>query len=462
MDQPETPKILLIEDDPIALRLLEVQLSAAGFVSTTAQSGAEALERVDETTSAICLDLGLGDMPGLDVLAHLQERYPDVPVIVVTASDRAEDAVLSLRTGAYDYLVKPVEELRLQSTLRRAVDRRRLLLALRERRDDSGSAASRMVGQSAPMRALGSKIERVLSSDVSVAIFGESGTGKELVARTLHEKGQRRAGPFVALNCAAIPENLLESELFGHEKGAFTGAQALHKGRFEQAHGGTLFLDEIGEMSPATQASLLRTLQEGTIRRVGGTKEIRVDARVVCATHRDLMAEVEAGRFRADLYYRLVVFPIELPPLRERPDDIPLLVAHFLKSIAEDSEVTNVDSEALEALSAYSWPGNVRELQNVIQRAVLSCDGRTIKANHLPSNIARKTIPALPAPQQSKPLGPALPLLPLAELERTAIRNAMVHTKGSVSKAAKILGIGRATLYRRLAADSSLAEALHA
>lgn len=459
MQQKEST-VLLIEDDPLVLKLLATQLRMSGYKIVTAQTAREGLASVDESTTAVCLDLGLADLPGLDVLKHLRESFPSLPVIVVTASDRAADAVSSIQAGAYDYLVKPVEEFRLQSTVGRAVERHHLVRSLREQDAQSSRLFGTMIGQSAAMKLLASQVERVLASDVSVAIFGESGTGKELVARTLHDKGARFAGPFVALNCAAIPENLLESELFGHEKGAFTGAQSQHRGRFEQADGGTLFLDEIGEMSAATQASLLRTLQEGTIRRVGGTREIKVNARVVCATHRDLAIEVAEGRFRADLYYRLVVFPLQIPALRDRSDDIPLLVAHFLKTLgkATDSKVKHVDAEALEALVAYTWPGNVRELQNIVHRAVLSCDSKTISIEHLPNSLLLPSKSAL-IPLEATPSEPTsldLPLLSLAELEQRAIRNALAHTGGSVGKAARLLGIGRATLYRRLSSDNTL------
>ncbi len=451
--------ILLVEDDPLVRRLLSAQLRMANYETIEASSGQEALALVHGDIGAVCLDLGLGDMPGLDVLRHLRSRHPDVPVIVVTASDRAEDAVASMRDGAYDYLVKPVEEFRLQSTIDRAVERHTLMRSLHAQASEGQGVLSQMIGKSTAMQQLSNQVERVLSSNVSVAIFGESGTGKELVARTLHKRGDRRSGPFVALNCAAIPENLLESELFGHERGAFTGAQTQHRGRFEQAEGGTLFLDEIGEMSAAIQASLLRTLQEGTIRRVGGTKEIKVNTRVVCATHRDLTAEVEAGRFRADLYYRLVVYPIAIPPLRERSNDIPLLAAHFLKTLRNDtgSQVRFVAAEALELLVQHRWPGNVRELQNVVHRAVLACDTDTINVEHLPKNIAESSRVLPPVPETAPSEARAeLPLLTLAELEQRAIRNALQHTNGSVGKAAKLLGIGRATLYRRLASDTTL------
>jgi DNA-binding NtrC family response regulator len=257
------------------------------------------------------------------------------------------------------------------------------------------------------------------------------------------------------VNCAAIPQSLQESELFGHEKGAFTGATALHRGRFEQAESGTLFLDEVGEMSPATQAALLRTLQERTIRRVGGTRDIPVDVRIVCATHRDLEAEVQAGRFRQDLYYRLVVYPLRLPPLRERKDDIPALVRHFVDALGRDAGRTPayVDPSAIEALLRHDWPGNVRELQNVVHRALLACDGDRLELAHLPPAIRQRVLPEVPrnGSEASRAHESAVPLLPLRELERRAIKRALEASGGNVSEAARLLGIGRATMYRRLA-----------
>jgi DNA-binding NtrC family response regulator len=303
------------------------------------------------------------------------------------------------------------------------------------------------------------QVERVVESDVTVCIYGESGTGKELVARAIHTGGPRQLGPFVAINCAAIPASLQESELFGHERGAFTGATQLHRGRFEQAHGGTLFLDEIGEMNSATQASLLRTLQERTIRRVGGSEEIPIDVRIVCATHRDLRAEVAARRFREDLYFRLVVYPIRVPALRERRDDIPLLVGHFLRELRGDvgREVSRINPETLDALARYPWPGNVRELMNVVHRSMLACRGDQIEIADLPSDVRKYASRATPDPkngvaaQRAQATETEEEIITLRELERQAIARALRRTRGNVGQAARLLGIGRATLYRRLA-----------
>jgi DNA-binding NtrC family response regulator len=323
---------------------------------------------------------------------------------------------------------------------------------VRPRRAAQEDDGSPLIGQSPPMRALARRIERVLDSDVTVAIFGESGTGKELVARALHAGGLRRQAPFVAINCAAIPESLQDSELFGHERGSFTGALRQRHGCFEQASGGTLFLDELGEMSASTQARLLRTLEERTIRRVGVTEDVPIDVRIVCATRRDLRAEMESGRFREDLYFRLVVYPIDVPPLRERSDDVPLLVAGILSRLATDparGEV-RVQPEALAALARYPWPGNVRELINVLHTSLLVCEGGEITLADLPLHL-RDGARVVAAPTGAG-------VTPLRELERDAIDRALASTAGHVDTAAKLLGISRATLYRRMARRGSPAD----
>jgi DNA-binding NtrC family response regulator len=322
-----------------------------------------------------------------------------------------------------------------------------------------------LVGRSPAMDRLAQQVERVVQTDVTVAVFGESGTGKELVARAIHEGSARSGGPFVAVNCAAIVASLQESELFGHERGAFTGALQTRRGCFELANHGTLFLDELGEMSPAAQAALLRTLQERTVRRVGGSTDVPVDVRIVCATRRDLRAEVAAGRFREDLYFRLVVYPVELPPLRARASDVPLLVDHALAQLqTEPRRVTSITPEALEALQQYAWPGNVRELFNVVQRSLLTCAGGEIGASDLPADVCppppSARAPACATEQAGCAGDPARcqfrgrcgegAIPPLEELERFATERAMEIAAGSVRQAAKMLGIGRATLYRKL------------
>jgi DNA-binding NtrC family response regulator len=459
---PATPAsgelVTLVDDDPVALRLMRFWLERAGYRVVEHDSGESAIRDEGESPTVACVDLGLGEIGGFKVIQHLRARDADLPIIVVTAQVQIETAVAAMRAGAYDYVTKPLERDRLVLAVDRARERRELMNNVRRLESALGerSVLGSIVGQSPKMRELAQQVERVLGSDVAVCVFGESGTGKELIARAIHQGSNRRRGPFVAINCAGIPESLQESELFGHERGAFTGATQMRRGCFEQANGGTLLLDELGEMSLMTQASLLRTLQEKTIRRVGGSTESPIDVRIVCATHRDLRAEVEAGRFREDLYFRLVVYPIHLPPLRERLEDIPLLVGHFLRTLEAGvgRDIKRISPEALDALTRHRWPGNVRELQNVVHRSLLASRGDEITLADLPADIRNAVLPPLPAapgkngssePQREEDI------LPLRELERRAIQRALRATHGSVGKAAKLLGIGRATLYRRIA-----------
>jgi DNA-binding NtrC family response regulator len=461
--QPGAPAelVAVVDDDPTARRLMRFWLERAGYRTVEFVCGRDAVEHRGEQPAIACVDLGLGDVSGIEVLRHLHALDAEMPTIVVTAQREVETAVSAMRAGAYDYVTKPLDCDRLLHAVGRAKERRNLALNVRRLQSALSERAvlGSIVGGGRPMRDLAQQVSRVLESDVAVCIFGESGTGKELVARAIHNGGPRKSGPFVAINCAGIPESLQESELFGHERGAFTGATQMRRGRFEQANGGTLFLDELGEMSLATQAALLRTLQERTIRRVGGGSELPVDVRIVCATHRDLRGEVEVGRFREDLYFRLVVYPIHLPPLRDRREDIPLLVGHFLRKLSADvgRHVERIEPDALDALSRHSWPGNVRELENVVHRSLLACSGDVVRLSDLPADIRSGVLPALP-PAPEKRSGSRLEddfpedeVVPLRELERRAIQHALKVTQGSVSKAAKMLGIGRATLYRRIA-----------
>ncbi len=454
--------VAVVDDDPTARRLMRFWLERAGYSVVEHESARSVLDHDGETPALACVDLGLGEVTGIKVIQHLRARDAELPIIVVTAQRELETAVAAMQAGAYDYVTKPLDRDRLLLAVHRAHERRELLSnvkrlesALTER-----SVLGSIVGKSPPMRELAQQVQRVLESDVAVCVFGESGTGKELVARAIHAGSARRRGPFVAINCAGIPESLQESELFGHERGAFTGATQMRRGCFEQANGGTLLLDELGEMSLQTQASLLRTIQEKTIRRVGGSSEIPIDVRIVCATHRDLRAEVEAGRFREDLYFRLVVYPIQLPPLRDRLEDIPTLVGHFLRALSKDvgREVHAISPEALEALGRHHWPGNVRELQNVVHRSLLACRGDEITLADLPPDIRELALPSiLPTVHvngngQHRYQEPSEEdIIPLRELERRAIQRALRATHGSVGRAAKLLGIGRATLYRRIA-----------
>ncbi len=451
------PVVAIVDDDPIIRRIVTAWLTAEGFASEEFEGGGGLMRKDASTFAAVCLDLGLGDVSGIDVLRHLQAEAPDVPVIVLTARTSLDSAVEAMRVGAYDYVGKPFERDRVIHAVRRAVERSELA---RRARFLAGELSRErlshsLVGESEPMRAVLAQVSRVLSSDAAVCLLGESGTGKEVVARSIHDQGRRSKGPFVAINCAAIPEHLQESELFGHERGAFTGATGTYQGCFERAVGGTLFLDELGDISPATQVKLLRALQEKTIRRVGGTSDIRTNVRILAATHRDLEAEVKASRFREDLYFRLMVYPIEIPALRERPDDIPLLVAHFLRRLRDDvgRDVTRVSGEAMDALLGHPWPGNVRELQNVVHRGMLSCPEDEIRLADLPPQVRRRLVPPPPPPAQvAAPSAPTtgLPTIVLRDLEALAIEEALRRSDGSIPKAAKLLGLGRATLYRRL------------
>ena len=449
--------VALVEDDPVARRLTKAWLETAGYTVTEFASAQAIRDYPGPLPSVACIDLGLEGASGFDVMSYLRERDPELPTIVVTAERAVDTAVAAMRAGAYDYLTKPVDRDRLLHSVRRACERRRLVDRVKNLQSvlGEGPVLDAIVGSAPAMRELSRQVERILESDVAVCLLGESGTGKELVARAIHKGGPRQHGPFVAINCAAIPASLQESELFGHERGAFTGATQTRLGCFERARGGTLLLDEVGEMSPATQAVLLRTLQERTVRRVGGSQEIPVDLRIICATHRDLRGEVDAGRFREDLYFRLVVYPIRLPPLRERIDDIPVLAGHFLDKLRARSGhgVKRISARALELLSQHGWPGNVRELENVMHRSVLACRGEEITEADIPPDLRPDSSrpQAARTPSEDPMLGEEGDVLTLRELEQRAIKKALKLTRGSVGRAAKLLGIGRATLYRRLA-----------
>jgi DNA-binding NtrC family response regulator len=450
--------VALVEDDPTTRKLVRAWLEGAGYAVVEYESARAVREALGARPSVACIDLNLGESTGFEVMSYLRERDPELPTIVVTVNGEVQTAVAAMRAGAYDFLTKPLDRECLLLSVRRACERRRLVDRVKNLQTALGSGPrfESIVGTSSAMRELSQQVERVLESDVAVCLHGESGTGKELVARAIHQGGPRRRGPFVALNCAAIPASLQESELFGHERGAFTGATQTRLGCFERARGGTLLLDEVGEMSPAVQAVLLRTLQERTVRRVGGSQEIPTDVRIVCATHRDLRSEVDAGRFREDLYFRLVVYPIKLPALRERVEDLPQLIAHFLEKLGARSPhgVRHVSPDALEALARHAWPGNVRELENVVHRSVLAAHSDQIELADLPPDLRTGTTPAGPRLVAASPHNDTEgdeAVVPLRDLEEREIKKALRVTRGSVGRAAKLLGIGRATLYRRIA-----------
>lgn len=443
----ESAKILVVDDDPDIVAVLDELLRKEGHQVTTCAAGAAAIAAGrDEQFDVVVVDIRLPDVDGLAVLRAYQETSPDVAVIVTTAFGTVETAIEAIKTGAYDYIPKPFKLDEVRIVVRRALERKRLLQENRRYRQELRGKyrLDNVVGASGPMLDTFKTVARVAPTRSTVLIEGESGTGKELIARTIHYNSDRGQGPFVAVDCAALPETLLESELFGHERGAFTGATALKRGLFEVARGGTCFLDEIGDVSPAVQSRLLRVLQEHEIKRVGGTEAIKVDVRVLAATNQHLEALVKAHKFREDLFYRLSVVTITLPPLRERVDDIPLLAEFFLRKFTQASgkRVERIAPETLALLAAYAWPGNVRELEHAIERAVILTQNPTLLAADLP--------PELQAPPGGKPVQDAQ-VLPLREIERRHLLFALERAKGNRKRAAEWLGVTRRTLYRMAA-----------
>jgi len=442
-------QILIVDDEPEMCSVLSDILKDEGYDTETATSGEKALARMGERDFAVVItDLNMKGMPGMALLKHIKQRHLDTNVIIMTGFGSIESAIEAMKDGAYDYVTKPVKSEQLAVITQKAareVALRRELVRLR-REVEKEYSFNQILGKSKPMQAIFELVRRITPSPSSVLITGESGTGKELVARAVHYNSPRAQGPFIPVNCAAIPENLLESEMFGHMKGAFTDAKADRKGLFEEAQGGTLFLDEISELPISLQAKLLRVLQEKEIRRVGGTRSLPVDARVIAATNLDLAGEVKAKRFREDLYYRMNVIEVHMPALRERPEDIPLLVMHFIKKYAEPMKkpVAGLTEGALALLMDYAWPGNVRELENVIERGVTLMRGEKIGSEDLPQAVRgdsgdRHMIEE--AAEKTRTL---------AEVERAYILRVMEKTAGNKYQAAQMLGIDRKTLYRKL------------
>ena len=429
--------VLVVDDEANARTALGELLRDEGYEVEMAADAFKALGKLETFVPDLLLtDLKMPGMDGLELMGRMREIDPDCSVVIMTAFGAVETAVAAMRAGATDYITKPLNFDELLIVLERALETRRLRTEtsqLRERLSERFDFDN-IVGASPEIQKVFNVVAQVAPARASVLITGESGTGKELVASALHERSKRRDGPFVKLHCAALAETLLESELFGHERGAFTGAVARREGRFEQADGGTLFLDEIGEISPSVQVKLLRFLQEQEFERVGGTKTLRVNVRIIAATNRDLAAAVREGTFREDLYYRLNVVSIEMPSLRDRPSDIPLLAAHFLERYATENEkeLSGFSDSALEAMMAYDWPGNVRELENAVERAVVLSPG---------PRIERDALPAAVVPRHEASQGPSIPGASLAELEKHAILKTLEATGGSTSKAADILGI---------------------
>ena len=441
-------RVLVVEDEPATRLGLTELVRTWGFMADSAADGEEALQKITGFRPSIVIsDLVMPRMGGLDLLRAVKDEGGDLTIVILTAQGTVETAVEAIKEGAYDYLTKPVEPQRLKILLDKIVERQdtlREVKTLRRQLRDQGSFGS-MIGNSASMRKVYQIVEQAAPTSANVLIWGESGTGKELVAQTIHQLSPRTQQPFVPINCAAIPETLLESEIFGHEKGAFTGATDRREGCFELADRGTLFLDEIAEMTPATQVKLLRVLQERKFRRLGGRAEQSVDVRVIAATNANPKEAVKTGRLREDLYYRLNVFAIELPPLRQRKDDLSLLIQAFLNEFnARNSKsVTGVEPAAMRILEQYNWPGNVRELRNVIERAVILSAGEFIESKHLPPLVI----------ETQGASGPAISLEPgttVEEAEERLILMTLKHTRDNKTRAAEILGISLKTLHNKL------------
>jgi DNA-binding NtrC family response regulator len=434
-------RLLVVDDESIVRESLGGWFRQDGHHVETAASGREALALLAKGSFDIALvDVKMPGMDGLELQTRLAQAAPDLTIIVMTAYASVETAVKALKEGAYDYLVKPFDPDDLSQLIRRAAEHLSLKAEnqrLRRSLDDATTPPP-LVGRSPAMSRIGELVATVAPTESTVLITGESGTGKELVARAIHAGSPRRYGPLVVVNCGALPEGILESELFGHEAGAFTGARYRHKGKFEAAQGGTVFLDEIGEVSAKVQVELLRVLEEKVVTRLGASAPVAVDFRVVSATNQDLQARVKAGTFREDLYWRLNVFLIEIPPLRERREDVPLLAQHFLARFASsmNRKGLQLGPEALAAIEGYPWPGNVRELQNAIERAVVVADGNVILPRHLPLRVTE----TLPAPSSGS----------LAEVEKAHVRQVLASSDWNISRAAHVLGVDRTTLYHKI------------
>ncbi len=454
-------ELLVVDDDAGHLSMLRTVLAGWGYGVTGATDGAEAVELVrSRPFDAVLLDVRMAGMGGMEALSRIKEYNPAVPVLIMTAYSSVETAVSALKSGAYDYLTKPLDLDVMRLTVERALDHLRLARENENLRQKLGPGVvgPEIIGKSPAMRELFSMISMVAPTEATVLVTGESGTGKELVAKALHAGSPRAAGPLVAVNCAALNETLLESELFGHEKGAFTGAERRREGRFMAANKGSIFLDEIGEIAPSIQAKLLRVIQEREIQRVGGDRPVGVDVRILAATNRDLKKEVEAGRFREDLYYRLNVVAISVPPLRERGQDIPLLAQHFLTRFAEKNRkrIKGFTPAAMDHLLRCPWPGNVRELENAVERAVILSVGEYVTERELPLSAMREAGgngagngaggPAAPAPGDMAGLAG----MALDDVEREVILATLRDTGGNKSEAARVLGITRATLHKKL------------
>jgi DNA-binding NtrC family response regulator len=437
-------KVLLVDDDRLSREAMADWLQSEGFDVIAVADGQAAVRHVHDGVAVIVTDLKMPRTDGLQLLRLAKEQAPHAAVILVTGHGTVETAVVALKEGAFDYLTKPVRPDDLANKVRQAAAQRAMAaeIASLHARLQERYGFDNLVGKSPAMRAVFEKVRLVADTRSTVLITGESGTGKELVARAIHHNSGRRQKPFVAVNCAAIPETLIESELFGHEKGAFTGATERRAGLFQAAQGGTLFIDEVGEMRPGAQSKLLRALESRRVLPVGSNREVEVDARLVAATNRELHEEVKKGNFREDLYYRLKVVEIRLPPLRERPEDIPLLVRFFLDEIARETgrPVRDISPEALDLLVAYDWPGNVRELRNLLEGVVVLSTRERLETGDLPEHLRRGT--------EARAVIRAG--MTLTEIEKEAIRRTLEQTDGRRTEAAKLLGLSVRTLQRKI------------
>jgi len=448
-------KVLVIDDEANLRKVLAALLRRDGYDVTIAEDGEMGLAEFQKNgADAVITDLVMPKLGGMEVLRAINGADPEVPVIIITAHGTVDSAVEAIKAGAFDYVTKPFDQTELSNVLAKAV--RTHESARRNARGERGRHA--LVGESPAMQDVIRIIDKVADTPSTVLITGESGTGKELIATALHEGSSRHDKPFIRINCAAIPRELIESELFGYERGAFTGAVTSKPGRFELADGGTLFLDEIGEIPVEMQVKLLRALQESEFERVGGIKTTHVDVRLIAATNRDLNAEIEAGRFRKDLYYRLAVVPISLPPLRERPSDVPTLVRHFLDKYNRrlNKRIEGMTDEAMAVLQAYAWPGNIRELENLVERTLLFADGPLIGVSDLPQSLRSPGVTPLPGPAPALPVPAGETGLKdivrqrAAELEKDLISRALEETGGNVTRAAKLLQISRKSLQTKM------------
>jgi len=455
-------RILIIDDDPAMVSVISEICHERGHQTVAFNSGQKAMENLTtHGPQLVITDLKMDKVGGLEILKECREVLPQTPVILITAYAKVDTALEAMKLGAYDYITKPFKVDELQLTIQRALDHqsdRREIRNLRQIVKEKYRFEN-IIGTSEKMQEVYNLIAKVADTDSTILIQGESGTGKELVARALHFNSVRQHQPFVAINCSALPENLLESELFGHKKGAFTGAVQDKMGLFEEAEMGTIFLDEVNSMALSLQTKLLRVLQERQIRRVGDTKSVSINVRVLAATNEPLLEKTKGGQFREDLYYRLCVIPIEMPALRERVDDIPLLVSHFLQKNAGQTvtETKKIDQKAIDSLQAYRWPGNVRELENAVERACALCDGGVIQPHDLPPQVLRQAGAPAPSGSSSLPVGRTLDEF-VRDQERMFIDETIKYNGGNREKAAKMLGISMATLYRKLEVKKNRSE----